>query len=116
MISWLVTTLCLDDFLAGHHSLEGAKTLLQLTLDTFEQLGVPAAPEKVEEPSSRLPFLGLALDTNSKVVCIPQDKREDLKASVASMIVAYRSKITLRVLDWKTHLCLPRPCLLPVPD
>ena len=50
----------------------------QHNLDTMiricKDLGVPLAIDKIEGPSSSLPFLGIMLDTNTMEARLPIDK------------------------------------------
>lgn len=88
----------LDDFCGGGVSEDKAKRMLDSLLDTFNELGVPVAPEKVEGPTTCLKFLGLEVDTVALQVRIPEDKLNDLKELVASLLNG-RKKITLRQLQ-----------------
>ena len=66
---------CLDDFLTlgppqsevCHHNLATLKLLCH-------NLGVPLALEKVEGPTTCLPFLGIIIDTNRMEARLPDDK------------------------------------------
>jgi len=45
----------------------------------FEELGIPVAQDKLEEPVACLLFLGFALDIMTMEVRLPQQKLRDLK-------------------------------------
>ena len=47
---------------------------LPITTATFQGLGVPLAPEKVEGPSICLNFLSIELDTQAMILWLPQEK------------------------------------------
>ena len=73
--------------------------MLETSLETFESLGVPVAPEKIEGPSTRIKFLGLEVDTVAMEVRLPDDKLNDLKTCVQNTINRKGKKITLRELQ-----------------
>ena len=89
----------LDDFCGCDKNEKGALSLLETSLETFESLGVPVAPEKIEGPSTRIKFLGLEVDTVAMEVRLPDDKLNDLKACVQNTINRKGKKITLRELQ-----------------
>ena len=70
----------LDDFLVvtaaeecrGDHA-------LCILLETFEQLGLPVAWDKLESPTSCLTFLGFELDSLRNEIRIPRQKMHDIK-------------------------------------
>ena len=73
----------LDDFLIvtsadtnqGEHA-------LRILLESFEQLGLPVAWEKLEGPSTCLTFLGFELDTKSMETRLPNHKLEEVRREV----------------------------------
>lgn len=75
----------LDDFLVvtaaeeyrGDHA-------LRIVLETFEQLGLPVAWDKLEGPTSCLTFLGFELDSRRNEIRVPSQKMEDIRKEVAS--------------------------------
>ena len=77
----------LDDFLvvmtanefSGSHS-------LHLLLETFEQLGLPVAWDKLEGPSSCLTFLGFKLDSVRNEIRLPWEKLEDIRKEIQEWI------------------------------
>lgn len=77
----------LDDFLvvtaaneySGNHS-------LRLLLETFEQLGLPVAWDKLEGPATCLTFLGFELDSVREEIRLPQRKLEEIKKEVQEWI------------------------------
>ena len=74
----------LDDFLFMGPPLSAscAQYLSRAQL-TCEELGVPIATEKVEGPSTKIPFLGIELDTESLTLALPAEKLYNLKTMVA---------------------------------
>ena len=65
----------LDDFLmVGPPMTHTCQHNLDTMIRICEDLGVPLAIDKVEGPSSSLPFLGIMLDTNMMEARLPQDK------------------------------------------
>ncbi len=70
----------LDDFLViGAPASTECATRLSTLLATFDCLGLPVAPEKLEGPTTRLTFLGIELDTSAMVMRLPREKLRDLK-------------------------------------
>ena len=61
-----------------------ASVALQLTLDTFHNLGVPVATHKTEGPSSCVTFLGIVVDTDAFQLRLPANKLCCLKQLVDS--------------------------------
>ena len=74
----------LDDFLfvGRPHSQECAGAL-DTAISTCQGLGVPLAPEKVQGPASVITFLGIELDSEAQQLCLPQDKLEHIRSSLA---------------------------------
>ena len=50
---------------------------------TFQELGVPLALEKLKGITSCLTFLGIEIDTQASVLCLPTDKLLHLKGEVS---------------------------------
>lgn len=88
----------LDDFCGGGGSEVEARRILASILDTFEELGVPVAPEKVEGPSTSIKFLGLIVDTIAMEVRLPVDKLSALQTLVADFL-SKKAKCTLQELQ-----------------
>ena len=62
----------------------------------FSELGVPLAPDKVLGPSTSIVYLGIEIDSSAMTIRLPQDKFEELSASLQLWIS--RSKCTKREL------------------
>jgi len=77
----------LDDFLVltvaeecrGSHA-------LRILLETFEQLGLPVAWDKLEGPTPCLTFLGFKLDLLREEIRIPGQKLDDIKKELEEWI------------------------------
>ena len=89
----------LDDFAACDRRLQGAKSILDNSLDLFSSLGVPIADNKIEGPSTSIKFLGLEVDTVAMMVKLPLDKLHDLRLSIDNLLKKQGEKITLRELQ-----------------
>ena len=83
----------LDDFLTIGPPLSSA---CQHNLDTIiricNYLGVPLALEKVEGPSTSLPFLGIVLDTIKMEARLPEDKLCKLREEVSQWVGRTRAQ------------------------
>ena len=77
----------LDDFLTmGPPASSSCQYNLDTIIQTCNYLGVPLALEKVEGPSTILPFLGITLDTARIEARLPADKLGKLKDEVAQWV------------------------------
>ena len=73
----------LDDFLFWSPSGSSVcLSALQTALRLGEELGLPAAPGKVEGPSTSLTFLGIEIDTVDQVLRLPDVKLAELKRTL----------------------------------
>ena len=92
-VEWIVrhegasSIMHLDDFLVvgAPNSSECAATLTTL-LRVFDRLGLPVALEKLEGPLSCLVFLGFELDSEARVICLPQLKLRELQFLIKSWV------------------------------
>ena len=77
----------LDDFLVvgAPNSSECVATLTTL-LRVFDRLGLPVALEKLEGPLSCLVFLGFELDSEARVIRLPQLKLRELQFLIRSWV------------------------------
>ena len=65
----------LDDFITiGRPETEECAFSLHLLMDLCARLGIPLAIEKVEGPSTCLPFLGIEIDSVAQELRLPADK------------------------------------------
>ena len=104
----------LDDFLiiSLSSSDEGSRHLHTL-LAVFESLQVKVSPEKVEGPATCITFLGIEIDTNQMVICLPYQKLQSLKSMVAEWLEklssAKKSSCSVKDLqslaDFLQHAC-----------
>jgi len=77
----------LDDFLTmGPPSSPVCQHNLDTLVQIYNYLGVPLALEKVEGPSTSLPFLGIMLDTTRMEARLPEDKLCRLKEEVSQWV------------------------------
>jgi len=51
-----------------------------MLLTLFKRLRVPVTPEKVEGPATCTTFLGIKIDTNQMIFCLPPQKLQLLKS------------------------------------
>lgn len=71
----------LDDFITvGRPQTDECAFSLQLLTDLCARLGVPLAMEKIEGPSTCLPFLGIEIDSISQELRLPADKLMRLRS------------------------------------
>lgn len=69
----------LDDFLTVESaSEEGYRTMAILTM-LFSKLGIPLSTKKTIGPATKLEYLGIILDSEKMLACLPQDKVHRLK-------------------------------------
>ena len=54
-----------------------------MALDTCQELGLPVAEEKMMGPATRMPLLGIELDSELRELRLPPEKLEKLKGLVA---------------------------------
>ena len=76
----------LDDFVFVSKTLSLAKANMQVLVDTFECLGVPLEPSKLEGPATSLLFLGIEVDTIKLQIRLPSDKLAYLKEKLADAV------------------------------
>ena len=77
----------LDDFLIlGDPTSSTCQQALNTMTRICQDLGVPLAIEKVEGPSTTLPFLGIILDTTAMEARLPQDKLERMCTSISTWL------------------------------
>ena len=73
----------LDDFLiVGGPLYVACAAQLRIVLNTFEELGLPVAMNKLESPTPCLTFLGFELDLRAMEVRLPQDKLTELQSLI----------------------------------
>jgi len=70
----------MDDYLlVSDLCLHKGRTLLDNLLATLDALRLLVATAKLKLPSTKITFLGIELDTEAMVRCIPPDKLADVK-------------------------------------
>ena len=87
----------LDDFILVANSVDRALSNRHILIRTFERLGVPLEPSKLEGPSTCLSFLGIEVDTENLQLRLPTDKLDKLKSELSRCIL--RHSITKRELQ-----------------
>ena len=92
----------LDDFILVADSVEHAITQKSTLISTFHRLGVPLELSKLEGPSTCLTFLGVEVDTEAFLLCLPEDKFTKLKQELSHCTL--RKTITKRELQSLTGL------------
>ena len=74
----------LDDFiLLGPAGTNLCTRDVEMVLDTFQELGVPVAENKLVGPSTCITFLGIEIDSVRMKLRLPEDKLERVKTLVA---------------------------------
>ena len=74
----------LDDFiLLGSPGTNPCTRDVERVLDTFHDLGVPVAENKLVGPSTYITFLGIEIDSVQLKLPLPEDKLERVKTLVA---------------------------------
>jgi hypothetical protein len=76
----------LDDFLLIADSKEHCLTMLRTTLRTLIEFGLAANPDKTVAPTRRIEFLGIDLDSNTRTLCCPPRRLEELRACISSCL------------------------------
>ena len=56
----------------------------QLALQAFKDLGIPVAPDKTVGPTTRLPYLGVQIDSADLSMSVPDDKVNELLSLLTS--------------------------------
>ena len=70
----------LDDcWIVGNPLSEQCKVDLQRLLEVFDRLHIPVAIEKLEGPAMVIIFLGIELETQLMILCLPQEKLCELR-------------------------------------
>ena len=104
-LSWIMqtnydiahSTHYLDDFLlAGEPDSDNCHRDLNKTLQLFDRLGVPLAPEKLVPPTTCLTYLGITIDSNKMEIRLPEERLSEVMALLKSWET--RKKCTKRAL------------------
>ena len=77
----------LDDFILVANSVDRALSNRHILIRTFERLGVPLEPSKLEGPSTCLSFLGIEVDIENLQLRLPSDKLDKLKSELSHCIL-----------------------------
>ena len=77
----------LDDFLiVGPSNSNQCQTDLDNFLSMCAHIGVPNKAEKTVQPSTVINFLGIELDSMSRVACLPQVKLDKIQSTIRDMM------------------------------
>lgn len=87
----------LDDFIFVAPSVEQAVSHKFTLISSFQHLGVPLEPSKLEGPSTCLTFLGIEVDTEALMLRLPKQKLLRLKQELSHCLL--RKSITKRELQ-----------------
>ena len=77
----------LDDFILVTKDHSEAIIQKNIVITTWDKLGVPMEPSKLEGPSQTLKFLGIKVNTVNLQLRLPEDKLCQLKKELASLIL-----------------------------
>ena len=77
----------LDDFIFVAASIDQAVSQKSILVDSFQYLGVPLEPSKLEGPTTCLTFLGIQIDTESLLLRLPEEKSSKLKQELLHCIL-----------------------------
>ena len=67
-----------DFFMVCGHSFILAKEKLNILCQAFQDMGIPLAPEKIVGPTTRIPYLGIGIDSMEMMMFITNEKYEEL--------------------------------------
>lgn len=77
----------LDDFLfAGSRDTSHCTQLAESFQTLCQQFGIPINSSKTEDPTSKLTFLGLGIDTVTQTIFIPTHKCSELQTALRSLL------------------------------
>ena len=87
----------LDDFLFIEEDKDRCDLLVRKFLNLAEELGIKMAEEKTEWGENVVVFLGILLDGNNKVLCVPEEKR--VRAIKMLKIMLDKRKATVKEME-----------------
>ena len=87
----------LDDFIFVAASMDQAVSQKSILVDSFQHLGVPLEPSKLEGPTTCLTFLDIQINTESLLLHLPEEKLSKLKQELFRCIL--RKSISKRELQ-----------------
>jgi len=85
----LMTAAYIDDFAHATPSQSASAEMLEIGATIFSECGFTEKLVKRETASQRRALLGLLFDTQTGILSLPNDKRQDLGGLVASMITRF---------------------------
>ena len=87
----------IDDFLFLAECSTKCAADMNAFISLGEQMGVPLAPEKTQDPTIVLPFLGIILDTVELEARLPDDKLAKCRSVIAYFLT--QQKVSLQQLQ-----------------
>ena len=76
----------LDDFFTVNRYSHICGQTMNVLKHVCQEIQMPIPPEKSEGPAIVVEILGLILDTEHMVICIPQDKLQDIAHIITKMV------------------------------
>ena len=98
----------LDDFWAGHSTLEGAWRQYNMIRYGFDKYGVPTQEKKMNIPTTRLKFIGFIIDTMKQQLEIPADKMVKLRLKAQRILRKWRKGETITMTTLAAFIGLTR--------
>jgi hypothetical protein len=77
-----------DDFINVTKTEQLGQLGLTFICKTFERLGLPIAPDKLEKPKTRVSFLGIIIDTEQQTLSLDEIRLAEIK----SMLIDWKAK------------------------
>lgn len=90
----------LDDFLWVTETKQDCINVLKTFTHICDQIGMPIAHEKTEQPTQELTFLGMVINTSQQLIKIKEDKRNKALTELDSVICS--RKVTVLKLQQLT--------------
>ena len=108
VLTTIVLANYLDDFFAGHITLEGAWQQYDLLKYAFEKFGVPTQEKKMTPPTQRLKYIGFTIDTKQQQLEIPMDKMIKLRIRAQEILNKWEKRQTTTVHEIASFVGLAR--------
>ena len=90
-------TAYLDDYMFVETSIKACNRLVRKFIEICSEIGCPLSMEKTEWADSKMTFLGILLDGENHLLCVPEDKRQ--KALTLLKWTIDRKKLTVKQLQ-----------------
>lgn len=82
----VIAKMYIDDLILISPSREKAARDLEIAQSLLKELGLPEAPDKVQQPSTKVTCLGVEIDSVSMSISVPQQKLEEIKVCVSKAV------------------------------